>query len=290
MWVFEYMHLNPITNNPYARIVFLLLLLYGVSGCTNLIFQPTRTLYPLPPQLNIHYEDIFFPSTDGTQLHGWFLPAKVKPKQTLLFLHGNALNISSQVAAVFWLVDYGYDVYIFDYRGYGRSGGEVSLPGAINDIDAAIKFVSSNKRVNDKLILFGQSLGASMGIYVLSQSEKKDDIAAYISLAAFSDYHEIAQDFISRHWFTWAFQWPLSYTVNNDYRPLNYIADISPVPIYILHGINDHTIEIKHAESLFSAARQPKYFIVLENGHNTIFQSQNNRNKFVEILDNLRQH
>ena len=233
----------------------------------------------------LHTKDIYFASADGTQLHGWYLPAKGQAKQTVLFLHGNALNISVQLAAVYWLADYDYDVYIFDYRGYGRSGGEVSLPGAISDIDAAIKYVATNKRVDGKFIVFGQSLGASMGIYALSHSEIKDDIAAYLSLAAFDDYREITRDFLSRQWYTWPVQWPLSLTVDNRYRPLDYIAEISPIPIYILHGEDDQTIEMKHAKSLFAAAAPPKYFVKLKNGHNTIFQSQDNRLQILHILD-----
>lgn len=270
---------------PVIARLSLLLLLLNASACTNLIFQPSRTMYALPPQLHIQHKDIYFTSADGTQLHGWYLPAKGQAKQTVLFLHGNALNISVQLAAVYWLADYDYDVYIFDYRGYGRSGGEVSLPGAISDIDAAIDYVATNKRVDGKFIVFGQSLGASMGIYALSRSKVKNDIAAYLSLAAFDDYREITQDFLSRQWFTWPIQWPLSLTVDNSYRPLDYIAEISPIPIYILHGQDDQTIEMKHAKSLFAAASPPKFLVVLKNGHNTIFQSQENRLQILNILD-----
>jgi len=257
------------------------------SGCTNFIFQPTKTLYQLPPKLHIEHHDINFSSADGTPLHGWYLPSKIPAKQTLLFLHGNALNISSHVSAVYWLVDYGYDVYIFDYRGYGHSGGFVSLDGAIADIESAIKYVDQHKRVDGKFILFGQSLGASMGIYALSHSAYKKDIAAYLSLAAFADYREVSRDFLSRSWLTWMFQWPLSLTINNDYRPLDNIAEIAPIPVYILHGKDDKSIELKHAQALFAAALQPKYYVILDNDHNTIFLSLENRRRILAILDKI---
>lgn len=277
---------SPVAPRFFARIL-LFILIFSSTACTNLMFQPTRTLYQLPPQLHIEHQDINFTSADGTPLHGWYLPSKAPPKQTLLFLHGNAYNISTHVSAVYWLVDYGYDVYIFDYRGYGYSGGVLSLSGAISDIEAAISYVAEHKRVDGKFILFGQSLGASMGIYALSQSENKKDVAAYLSLAAFADYHEIAQDVLSRSWLTWLLQWPLSFTVSNDYRPVDYIAKLSPIPVYIMHGQGDKAIELKHADMLYIAAAQPKHLVLLENGHNSIFLSKANRKKILQLLDRI---
>ena len=89
-------------------------------------------------QDNIPYKDIRFESADGVPLHGWLLcPRKESPRGTILFLHGNAENISTHVQSVLWIVDAGYEVFAFDYRGYGWSGGKPDIPGVHRDARAA---------------------------------------------------------------------------------------------------------------------------------------------------------
>ena len=107
----------PIWKVTGRFVLLLILTLYNVA-CTNLLFQPSREMTPIPKKYNIEYHDFHFRSEDGLLLHGWYLPAKPKngiPKRhkKILFLHGNAVNISSHVAAVAWLPAYGYDAYIF---------------------------------------------------------------------------------------------------------------------------------------------------------------------------------
>src|SRR5438128_400135 len=76
---------------------------------------------------------------DGLELYGWFLPAKGSPLGTILHLHGNAENISTHFAGVAWMPARGFNVFVFDYRGYGASEGQPDLEGAQKDIDAAMR-------------------------------------------------------------------------------------------------------------------------------------------------------
>lgn len=280
-----------IFNYPFHFLgMKLLLVLYiciVLSACTQLMFQPTKQLLPLPEKLNIVKEDFYFTSKDGLKLHGWHLPTVGKPKKTLLFLHGNAINISNHVAAIYWLPAYGYEVYIFDYRGYGNSEGEADLEGVLEDIDSAVTYVTDKVGEDNQIVVMGQSIGASMGIYALSACQRKARINAYFSVAAFSDYRQVTRDFLSKHWSTWVFQWPLSFTINNDYRPLDYIAELSPIPIYLLHGDQDEIVSVDHARKLYQAARQPKSLFILNGRHNNIFDIAENRKIMVNLLDGL---
>lgn len=280
-------HLSPCFKLFSLMLLLVLCFCFALSACTELMFQPSKQLLPLPKELNIVKEDFYFASKDGLRLHGWHLPTTEKFKKTVLFLHGNAINISDHVAAVYWLPAYGYDVYIFDYRGYGNSDGVANLEGVLGDIDAAITYVTDEVGEDNQIVVMGQSIGASMGVYVLSGSKRKARISAFFSVSAFSDYRQVTRDFLGKHWSTWLFQWPLSYTIDNDYRPLDYIADLSPIPVYVLHGERDDIISVDHARKLYEAAKQPKSLFILNGGHNNIFTLAENRKVIVNLLDGL---
>src|SRR3989304_4903016 len=94
-----------------------------LTGCTSLFFQPQREHIENPVIDNFSYKDVYFKSSDGVSLHGWFLTAHGDDYGTILYLHGNAENLSTHVNYVLWLVSAGFNVLIFDYRGDGRSEG-----------------------------------------------------------------------------------------------------------------------------------------------------------------------
>jgi fermentation-respiration switch protein FrsA (DUF1100 family) len=118
----------------------------------------------------------------------------------------------------------------------------------------------------------------------VANSDDKDHISALISIGAFSDYRQIVRDALSRSWLTWPFQWPLSLTVNNDYAPVEYVKDISPVPLLIMHSAEDEIVPYYHSELLYKAAGQPKFFEKLEGDHNHTFQYDHNRLILLEYL------
>ncbi|NOZ54013.1 MAG: alpha/beta hydrolase [Gammaproteobacteria bacterium] len=268
-------------------ILFLSILL--LSACTQVIFHPVKKHFTIPKEFGITYHDYYFTSYDGLTLHGWYLPTQRERYGTVLFFHGNAQNISTHVGGVYWLTDYGYDVYIIDYRGYGKSDGIATLPGAIADIRKSIEDVVKKIPDTEQLIVMGQSLGASMSTQAVVNSQQQNRIKALILVSAFSDYQSIAREFLDKHWLTWALQWPLSFTINNDYRPLNVIGLISPIPILIMHSKNDEMISYQHAELLFSYANEPKQLIDLDGGHNDWSHYETNRKKLIQYLTELNQ-
>lgn len=249
-------------------------------------------MIPIPAKADLVYEDFYFTSADGTLLHGWYLPHQTdaevrRDAKTILFLHGNAQNISNHVAGVYWLPKLGYDVYLFDYRGYGLSKGYSDLPGIMQDIGAAIDYVAG-RLVEDNFVVLGHSLGASMGIYAVSQSVYKNRISAYIAVSAFGDYRLATRDFLSKHWLTSIFQWPLSFTINNQYRALDYVAAMYPVPVYIMHGLGDDIVQHYHSYEIYTAARQPKSLTILKAKHNDVFASSENRASLLYYLNKAR--
>lgn len=257
-----------------------------MQSCSSVLFMPSRELGITPDKVNLSYNPTSLPTSDGLQLQGWYLPAAVPALGTVLFLHGNGENISSHLATVYWLPAAGYNVYLFDYRGYGQSQGEPDLDGSMRDIEAMLDYVIAQQPAQ-KIIVLGHSLGASMGIYAISQSPHKADLAAMISIAAFSDYQAVTRDVLSRSWLSWLFQWPLSLAMDNRYSPKKYVAQLAPLPVLIMHSAADEIIESYHGDVLFNAASEPKYFQALQGDHNHMFNDKANRQLLLQWLARL---
>ena len=124
--------------NKIFLIFFSAILVTVQSGCSALFFYPQKDHINNPLITEFTYEDIYFSTSDGMILHGWFLKTKIDSKDTILFLHGNAENISTHVNNILWLVNNGYDVFAFDYRGFGKSEGYPEINWVHLDAQAAV--------------------------------------------------------------------------------------------------------------------------------------------------------
>ena len=257
--------------------------LVTLPACTSIFFQPMKEHVISPEQFGVEYRDVYFKSVDGLKLHGWWFPSQQDSKATVLFLHGNAQNISTHSSGVYWLTKHNYDVFIFDYRGFGRSEGVPILEGALSDIEQAIAYVKTKNVDDKKLFIVGQSLGASMGIFTIA--DIKEGISGAIFISPFSDYRAITRDVLSRSWITWAFQWPLSFTINNDYRPLDYVGQISPAPTLFAYSNKDEVMPSYHIKNLYEKAIPPKYIEEFTGSHSSILGVQKNRDIIVRYLD-----
>lgn len=268
------------------RALLLLLVFSSLSACTGVFFQPQKTQYLTPNEIGLVYEDVYFSSVDGIKLHGWMLPAQDKAKGTVLFLHGNAENISTHIASVYWLPKQNYNVFLLDYRGYGLSEGSPSLPGVQDDINSAMGYLLHRLDIDSgRIVIFAQSLGGALAIYNVAHSPYRDNIKALISESAFSEYRGIVQEKLDSFWLTWPLQWPLRLTINDDYSPLPVVSKVSPIPLLIIHGDQDNVVPLTHGEKLFAAAGQSKdMWVVPDGGHIGAFSRKIYQSKLLEYL------
>ncbi|MGH8732031.1 MAG: alpha/beta hydrolase [Burkholderiales bacterium] len=269
-------------RNPVAVALPILLL----AGCTPLFFQPHRIQVLTPDQLGLAYQEVHFPTADGLELHGWFLPAKGCAAGTVLHLHGNAENISTHVAGVAWLPARGFNVFLIDYRGYGASEGQPTLDGAQKDIDAAMKTLLERTDVEkDRIVFYGQSLGGALAVYNVAHSPFRDHIRALVIESTFSDYVEIAREKLAGHWFTWPLQWLPSLTVDNRYSPLLAVKMISPIPLLIIQGDQDAIVPVHDARQLYDAALEPKQLWIVPGArHIQAMRQEAQRDRLVAYL------
>jgi fermentation-respiration switch protein FrsA (DUF1100 family) len=271
------------------RLLLIVFLSVGLLGCNTMFFFPYHTQMLSPDKLGLKYEDVYFLAHDGTRLHAWFLPGQGRVLGTILFLHGNAENISTHIMSVRWLPARGFNVFLPDYRGYGASAGKPSLEGVQDDMDSAMRTLLARPDVApDRIVVFGQSLGGAIAIYNVAHSPYRQHIRALVVESAFASHRQIAREKLASFWLTWPFQWPLSWTVSNDYSPSEAVAKISPIPLLIIHGDQDPIVPVQHARQLYELAKEPKQlWIVAGGGHIQAFQQQSYRDRFVGYLTDV---
>lgn len=268
--------------------IFFYIIFFVLTGCTSLFFQPQQGLFENPFVKKVSCEDIYFEAPDGVKLHGWLLEPEGKSLGRILFLHGNAENISTHVNSVLWLVLKGYTVFAFDYRGYGLSEGNPTLEGVHIDTEAAFKKLMS-LYPDERIVVLGQSLGGAIAIYMVANSSLKKDIKALISEGSFASYRQIAREKLGQFFLTWPFQYPLSLLFNDSYSPVRYIDKVSPVPLVILHGDMDRIVPVHHGEILYKKAFEPKEFWLAKDlGHIESFKDEGIRERLVEYLKSLK--
>lgn len=273
------------------RLSYILILAFLIlnASCSSLLFYPQKKLIDNPFLKEVSYEDVYFKTSDGLKLHGWHIKAKDKSYGTILYLHGNAENISTHVNNVLWLSLEGYDVFAFDYRGYGLSEGSPTLEGVHLDAQAALETVLSLPKMNmERIFVFGQSLGGAIAVYTVATSPHKSRIKALIIDSAFSGYRLIAREKFAQFIITWLFQYPLSFLFEDHYSPIQWIKEIAPVPVLIMHGDKDKIVPVHHGFILYEKALNPKEFwVVKDAGHIQAFDLKGIREKYLEYLRSI---
>ncbi len=271
-------------------IAQLIILTAVLSGCSNLLFFPLKTHLHTPDELNLAFEDVIIDTADNEQLHAWWFPSSTptKPLGTILFLHGNAENISTHFASIAWLPKEGYNVLALDYRGYGRSTGEPDLKGALTDIDAAFNWLMTNKSELAPFIILGQSIGGALTLSFVGNSEiAQSNTKALIIDSGFESFQGIAREKLATFWLTWPLQYPLSWLITSRYDPIWVIQNIKPIPILYIHSINDQVIPYEHGKKLHELSMPTATLLTTNAPHISSFMLQSARQSTLEYLHKM---
>lgn len=269
--------------------IILLFLLVTLAGCNSLVFFPQSEYVRTPADINLAYTEERIRVDEDTSLNSWLLKSKTpgSPKGTILFLHGNAENISTHIASVHWLPERGYQVLLLDYRGFGSSDDSPNFNKTIEDIRKVILFLK--KKTGEKIIVFGQSIGASLAVPALAMGDTQTFVKGVILDSPLSNYRLIAREKLGSSWLTWAFKWPLCFLLSNEYAPERWIEKLN-IPALLVHSTADEIISINHSETLAKKMEGKKcfQFIYFEKSkHIQIFQNEQARAKFIAFLESL---
>ncbi|UCH79899.1 MAG: alpha/beta hydrolase [Nitrospiraceae bacterium] len=221
------------------------------------LYYPYRAIEITPKDIGIDYEDVMITTSDGVDIHGWFIPANGSDK-ILLFSHGNGGNISHRLEKIMMLHELNLNILIFDYRGYGKSSGKPTEPGLYLDAEALYMYLLREKAYDpEQIVAYGESLGGAVAI----ELAKRHTLQRLIIEGSFSSIKDIARTY---------FPFIPTFLYKTEYDSIQKIQDIT-VPKLIMHSIDDEIIPFKYGVALFDAAAGPKKFIVLKGGHNDSF-------------------
>lgn len=223
----------------------------------NKVYRPIENFIAFPDNYNIEFEDINFSSRDKVLLNGWFI--KGVSKKVILFCHGNFGNISSRLDMIQELYLLGYNIFIFDYRGFGRSNGIPSEEGLYNDALGAYDYLKGRGYNNSDIILFGRSLGGVVAIFLASLIK---NFRGLMVDSSFSSLEDLSYDLLG-------FRLP-GFVISNRLESIKRIKDIG-IPKLIIHSENDDLIPFHHGEKLFEMAIEPKKFLKIKGFHNSCF-------------------
>ncbi len=247
---------------PLARI--LICAYAGFAGIllvfqSRLLYLPHKELESTPREVGLDYQDVSFTTTDGVKLHGWFVPAGQNSRGVVLFCHGNAGNISHRLQSIHIFNRLNMDVFIFDYRGYGRSEATPSEQGTYLDAEAAWSHLTQLRNIPaEKIVIFGRSLGGAIAAH-LAQDHTPGAVIIESSFTSVPDIAAKMYPFM-----------PVRLLCRFDYNTLESVQQLD-CPMLVVHSRADEMIPFDHGRRIFEAAKEPKSFLEINGSHNDGF-------------------
>ncbi|MBM9590454.1 alpha/beta fold hydrolase [Leptospira sp. 201903075] len=233
-----------------------------------LYYHPTKDTYFTPKQMGFSYTPTFLTTKDGVKLNVWRIYSKKfeTPKAVILQFHGNGQNMSAHFLSLVWLVNHGYELIVFDYRGYGDSEGEPDPEDIIEDSKLVLDFALQGAREKGtKLIVYGQSLGGAVAMRAVSDWKDKNEVVLFCIDGSFPSYREVAKQTMNHvlfppvgNLFAWLF--------HDQTSPRDSIAGLSPIPLLIIHGTEDNVVFFENGKQIFGLAGEPKVFWEIRGG------------------------
>ena len=217
------------------------------------VWVPKSRIVATPDSIGLDYQDVTFQSSDGVTLHGWYLTHD-NPVATLLFCHGNAGNISYRLESFRQFHSIRLNVFIFDYRGFGSSGGRLSEKGTYLDAQAAYEWLWA-QNPQRPLVIFGRSLGASIAVDLASRVEA-DGVVVESGFTSITNLGEEIYPFL-----------PVRRVSVIEYNSIEKIPQLN-APVLVAHSFDDELIPFHHGQALFDAAPEPKWFLEIHGTHN----------------------
>lgn len=223
------------------------------------VYHPTHSWEGTPGDMHAPFDDVSFAASDGVKLNGWFMPAPTNSARrdwVVIACHGNGGNISHRLGLYQVLLEMGFNVFAFDYRGYGRSEGRPNEAGTYRDAQAAWAWVRQKGFAANHIVLLGESLGGGIATEL---AVREPDAGGLILQSTFTSIPAIGAEL-----FPWL---PVRLLSTIKYDTRGKLPGLK-MPVLVMHSRGDNLVRFHHAEENFAAAHQPKVFRELRGDHN----------------------
>lgn len=223
------------------------------------LFFPEKRIYLTPKDFGYSFEDIYYTTVDGVKINAWFLPAG-DDAPVIIFCHGNAGNISHRVQNSVLLVQRGISVFIFDYRGFGNSGGKITEEGLYLDALGAYDYLTGEMKVPvSRIVPFGRSMGGPVAVHLAA----KHDFPCLILESTFTSLKDMVRSIYPKA--------GLDKLLTMKFNSEEKIKGVKS-PVLFIHGDADDIVAYELGRGLFEAANEPKRFYTIKGAmHNDTF-------------------
>ena len=225
----------------------------------NLIFYPSKNFYSSPADEGIDNEEIFIETEDSEKLHGYFFPNRENINKTVIYLHGNAQNVSSWYPAPIELQkQVPVNFLLVDYRGYGKSTGKPTVEGVVKDAQAMYRYLIKKGFSSSDISIYGRSIGGAIALE-LATREKVKSVVVQSSFTSLKDIAKEIYPFVPK------------ILIKNGYWDSKELIKKLNCPVLISHGDKDEIVPASHSYKLYELANEPKKLIILKGAaHNDI--------------------
>jgi len=234
------------------RLLALVALANAVTGCresieARFIYYPSRALAADPSSAGLRFGDVTFAAADGVALHGWLIAGRTRT--VLLYSHGNGGNIGDRVRIARLLVEQlGVGVFMYDYRGYGRSQGAPSEAGLVSDAVGARAALLREGVAAEHIVYFGRSLGSAVTVDLALAHPPRGVVLE----SPFTSVRAMGNAVLPGAGYLFSTRW-------------DSLAKIGRLraPLLVIHGEQDEVVPFAQGRELFGAAPEPKTFVTL---------------------------
>lgn len=253
------------TSPALRAVVWIAAIMIGLSatGCVmleakerELVYRPVRDSARTPADVGLAFEEVWIDISRETgegseRLHAWWVPAAAGDAPSVLYLHGIRWSLGNNLFRIARWQKMGFNVLAVDYRGFGRSDGDLPSEALIRaDARAAWDYLKAREARADHRFIYGHSLGAAVALELGSQV---DDAAGVIAEAGFTSL----MDVIAENYF------PMGFLITQRFDALSRVGKLK-APVLFMHGTADRLVPPFMSQKLYEAAPSPKRLHMIE--------------------------
>jgi fermentation-respiration switch protein FrsA (DUF1100 family) len=261
----------------FKRVIYFLIIFYVMIASSLYFFQEKLIFFPTPLaqdytfEFAYPFEELFLESDDGAIINAVHFKNQ-NPNGVIIYFHGNAGDLSRWGKVTEFFVEKNYDVFVMDYRTYGKSTGKISEQALYSDAQMCYDFLLKQYEASE-IIIYGRSLGTGIATHLASKNNAKQLILE-------TPFYSLAD--VAKHRFP---LFPVKKLLKYDFLSYKYIQGVN-CPVTIFHGTDDNVIPYNSGEKLFNSITQKeKVFFTIENGaHNNLVEFESYHKAIQQIL------